>query len=131
MIARRDFLQAALAASAIWGASGMGDWARLAARQALSQDRLLEFDSFGNVTLIHVTDIHGQLVPVWFREPEVNIGVGAAEGQPPHVTGADFLKLYGIAPGTPEAYALSYVDFVSLARSYGRMGGLDRVATII
>ncbi|MBL3607761.1 thiosulfohydrolase SoxB [Rhodovulum sulfidophilum] len=131
MIARRDFLQAALAASAIWGASGMGDWARLAARQALSQDRLLEFDSFGNVTLIHVTDIHGQLVPVWFREPEVNIGVGAAEGQPPHVTGADFLKLYGIAPGTPEAYALSYVDFVSLARSYGRMGGLDRVATVI
>lgn len=131
MIARRDFLQAALAASAIWGASGMGDWARLAARQALSQDRLLEFDSFGNVTLIHVTDIHGQLVPVWFREPEVNIGVGAAEGQPPHVTGADFLKLYGIAPGTPEAYALSYVDFVSLARSYGRMGGLDRVATVV
>ncbi|MBL3561082.1 thiosulfohydrolase SoxB [Rhodovulum sulfidophilum] len=131
MIARRDFLQAALAASAIWGASGMGNWARLAARQALSQDRLLEFDSFGNVTLIHVTDIHGQLVPVWFREPEVNIGVGAAEGQPPHVTGADFLKLYGIAPGTPEAYALSYVDFVSLARSYGRMGGLDRVATVI
>ncbi|MCE8421117.1 thiosulfohydrolase SoxB [Rhodovulum sulfidophilum] len=131
MIARRDFLQAALAASAIWGASGMGNWARLAARQALSQDRLLEFDSFGNVTLIHVTDIHGQLVPVWFREPEVNIGVGAAEGQPPHVTGADFLKLYGIAPGTPEAYALSYVDFVSLARSYGRMGGLDRVATVV
>jgi len=131
MIARRDFLQAALAASAIWGASGMGNWARLAARQALSQDRLLEFDSFGNVTLIHVTDIHGQLVPVWFREPEVNIGVGAAEEQPPHVTGADFLKLYGIAPGTPEAYALSYVDFVSLARSYGRMGGLDRVATVV
>ncbi|WP_414899039.1 thiosulfohydrolase SoxB [Rhodovulum sp. YEN HP10] len=131
MIARRDFLQAALAASAIWGASGTGNWARLAARQALSQDRLLEFDSFGNVTLIHVTDIHGQLVPIWFREPEVNIGVGAAEGQPPHVTGADFLRLYGIPAGSPEAYALSYVDFVSLARGYGRMGGLDRVATVV
>ncbi|PTW50934.1 thiosulfohydrolase SoxB [Rhodovulum kholense] len=131
MISRRDFLQAALAASAVWGASGMGNWARLAAQQALTQDRLLEFDTFGNVTLIHVTDIHGQLVPVWFREPEINIGVGAAAGKPPHVTGADFLKLYGIAPGTPEAYALSYVDFVSLAKSYGRMGGLDRVATVI
>ncbi|RBO51820.1 thiosulfohydrolase SoxB [Rhodovulum sp. BSW8] len=131
MISRRDFLQAALAASAVWGASGAGNWARLAAQQALTQDRLLEFDTFGNVTLIHVTDIHGQLVPVWFREPEINIGVGAAAGQPPHVTGADFLKLYGIAPGTPEAYALSYVDFVSLAKGYGRMGGLDRVATVI
>ncbi|TDX28494.1 thiosulfohydrolase SoxB [Rhodovulum visakhapatnamense] len=131
MISRRDFLQAALAASAVWGASGAGNWARLAAQQALTQDRLLEFDTFGNVTLIHVTDIHGQLVPLWFREPEINIGVGAAAGQPPHVTGADFLKLYGIAPGTPEAYALSYVDFVSLAKGYGRMGGLDRVATVI
>ncbi|MBL3569724.1 thiosulfohydrolase SoxB [Rhodovulum sulfidophilum] len=131
MISRRDFLQAALAASAVWGASGAGNWARLAAQQALTQDRLLEFDTFGNVTLIHVTDIHGQLVPIWFREPEINIGVGAAAGQPPHVTGADFLKLYGIAPGTPEAYALTYVDFVSLAKGYGRMGGLDRVATVI
>ncbi|RAP42045.1 thiosulfohydrolase SoxB [Rhodovulum viride] len=131
MISRRDFLQAALAASAVWGASGAGNWARLAAQQALTQDRLLEFDTFGNVTLIHVTDIHGQLVPVWFREPEINIGVGAAAGKPPHVTGADFLKLYGIPAGTPEAHALSYVDFVSLAKGYGRMGGLDRVATVI
>jgi len=131
MISRRDFLQAAVAASAVYGASGIGNWARLAAQQALTQDQLLGFDSFGNVTLIHVTDIHGQLKPIWFREPEINLGVGEVNGKPPHVTGADFLRMFDIKPGTPEAYALTYVDFVSLAKSYGRMGGLDRVATVI
>ncbi|MGC9418457.1 MAG: thiosulfohydrolase SoxB [Rhodovulum sp.] len=131
MISRRDFLQAAVAASAVYGASGVGNWAKLAAQQALTQDQLLQFDSFGNVTLIHVTDIHAQLKPIWFREPEINLGVGAVNGKPPHVTGEDFLKMFDIEPGTPEAYALTYVDFVSLARGYGKMGGLDRVATVI
>ncbi|TCM79294.1 thiosulfohydrolase SoxB [Rhodovulum steppense] len=131
MISRRDFLQAAVAASAVYGASGIGNWAKLAAQQALGQDQLLQFDTFGNVTLIHITDIHGQLKPIWFREPEINLGVGAATGKPPHVTGEDFLKMFNITPGTPEAYALSYVDFVSLAKGYGRMGGLDRVATVL
>ncbi|MGB8621544.1 MAG: thiosulfohydrolase SoxB [Paracoccaceae bacterium] len=120
-----------MAASAIYGASGVGNWSKLAAQQAMTQDDLLNFDSFGNVTLIHVTDIHGQLKPVWFREPEINIGVGAVNGVPPHVTGQDFLKMFDIAPGSPEAYALTYVDFVALAKAYGRMGGLDRIATVL
>ncbi|HDR29799.1 thiosulfohydrolase SoxB [Rhodovulum sp.] len=131
MISRRDFLQAAVAASAVYGASGIGNWAKLVAQQALGQDQLLQFDTFGNVTLIHITDIHGQLKPIWFREPEINLGVGAATSKPPHVTGEDFLKMFDITPGTPEAYALTHVDFVSLARGYGRMGGLDRVATVL
>lgn len=82
MITRREFLQASLAASAIVGASGVGNWSRLAAQQALTQDQLLQFDDFGNVTLIHITDLHAQLKPIWFREPEWNIGVGDAKGQP-------------------------------------------------
>lgn len=131
MITRREFFQAAMAASALYGASGFGRWGRLAAQQALTQDQLLQFDDFGNVTLIHVTDIHAQLKPVWFREPEINIGVGEAKGQVPHVTGAEFQQMFGIAPGSPDAYALSYPDFEALARSYGRMGGMDRVATVV
>jgi len=128
MISRRDFLQASVAASAIYGATG---WNRAAAQQSLTQDKLLEFDTTGNVTLIHITDIHGQLKPIYFREPEINLGMGAVNGLPPHVTGADFLKLFNMTPGTPEAYALTYQDFTSLAKSYGRMGGLDRAATVI
>jgi sulfur-oxidizing protein SoxB len=131
MISRREFIQASLAASAAVGASGLGNWARLAAQQALTQDQLLQFDAFGNVTLVHVTDIHAQLKPVWFREPEWNIGVGEVKGKPPHVVGKAFLDMFGIAPGTPEAYALTYDDFAALGRSYGRMGGMDRVATVI
>ncbi|MGR1580516.1 thiosulfohydrolase SoxB [Thalassobius sp. S69A] len=131
MISRRDFLQVSMAASAMYGASGFGNWARLAAQQKLTQDELLQFDTFGNVSLIHVTDIHAQLKPIYFREPEINLGVGAAKGQVPHVTGADFRKMYGINDGSASAYALTYDDFSSLAQTYGKVGGLDRVSTVI
>ncbi len=131
MISRRDFLQVGMAASALVGASGFGNWARLAAQQALTQDQLLEFQTFGNVSLIHITDIHAQLKPIYFREPSVNIGVGGNKGAVPHITGADFRKAYGIADGSPSHYALSAGDFSSLAQGYGRVGGLDRVATVI
>ena len=131
MISRRDFLQAGMAASALVGASGFGNWSRLAAQQALTQDQLLQFDTFGNVSLIHITDIHAQLKPIYFREPEINLGVGDNKGHVPHITGADFRKLYGIEDGSPSAYALTYNDFTALAKTYGRMGGMDRVATVV
>lgn len=131
MIARRHFLQAGLAASALWGASGFGNWSRLAAQQRLSQDDLIGSGGPGNVTLIHITDIHAQTQPIWFREPEINLGVGEAQGLVPHVTGAAFRKLYGIEDGSPLDYALTYDDFVALGREYGRMGGLDRIATVL
>ncbi|GAB4531954.1 MAG: thiosulfohydrolase SoxB [Ruegeria sp.] len=120
-----------MAASALVGASGFGNWARLAAQQSLTQDQLLEFETFGNVSLIHITDIHAQLKPIYFREPSVNIGVGANKGVVPHVTGADFRRLYGIEDGSPSHYALTSDDFAALAKTYGRVGGLDRVATVI
>ena len=131
MISRREFLQASVAASALYGASGVGNWARLAAQQVLTQDQLLQFDAFGNITLVHITDIHAQLKPIWFREPEINIGVGDVKGVPPHVTGADFIKQFNLTPGSPEAYALTYEDFTSLGKAYGKMGGMDRVATVV
>ncbi|MCY4207301.1 MAG: thiosulfohydrolase SoxB [Roseovarius sp.] len=131
MISRRDFLQVGMAASAVVGASGFGNWAKLAARQKLTQDKLLEFGKFGNVSLIHITDIHAQLKPIYFREPEVNIGVGPNRGLVPHITGSDFRKAYGLVDGSPSAYALTHDDFASLAREYGKVGGLDRVATVV
>ncbi|EBA02503.1 sulfur oxidation B protein [Rhodobacterales bacterium HTCC2150] len=131
MISRRDFLQSSMAVAAIYGGSGFGSWSRAAAQQAMSQDQLLDFDTYGNVSLIHVTDIHGQLKPIYFREPSINIGVGGNKGAVPHVTGADFRKMYGIEDGTASAYALSHNDFSALAQTYGRVGGLDRVSTVI
>ncbi len=132
MISRREFLQAAVAAGAIVGTAGAGSWQALAARQALmSQDDLLKFPTMGNVTLVHLTDIHAQLMPIYFREPSINVGVGEAKGQPPHLTGKDFLEMYKIAPETPDAYALSSVDYSALASEYGRMGGIDRIATVL
>jgi sulfur-oxidizing protein SoxB len=131
MVSRRDFLQVGMATTAIYGASGFGNFSKLAAQQKLTQDDLLKFDTYGNVSLIHITDIHGQLKPIYFREPEINLGVGDATGQVPHITGAQFRKMYGINDGSPSHYALTHNDFSALAKEYGRLGGLDRVATVI
>ena len=131
MISRRDFLQVGMATTAIYGASGFGNFSKLAAQQKLTQDDLLKFDTYGNVSLIHITDIHGQLKPIYFREPEINLGVGDATGQVPHITGAQFRNMYGINDGSPSHYALTHNDFSALAKEYGRLGGLDRVATVI
>lgn len=131
MLSRRDFLQASFAASAIVGASGFGSWSKLAAQQRLTQDQLLDFETTGNVTLVHMTDCHAHIKPVWFREPSINLGVGEVKGKPPHISGEKFLETYGLTAGSPEAYALSSVDFVALAREYGRLGGFDRISTVL
>jgi sulfur-oxidizing protein SoxB len=129
MITRREFLQVGAATAAI--VAGGGTFTRALAQQKLTQDDLLKFDALGNVTLLHVADIHGQLMPVYFREPSVNLGVGEARGQPPHVTGKEFLTRFGIAEKSAAAYALTSEDFEALAKSYGRIGGLDRLATVV
>ena len=131
MISRREFLQAGLATSAILSGLGTSNWSRVMAQQSLAQDQLLQFDDFGNLTLIHITDAHAHLKPIWFREPDTNIGIGEAAGRVPHVVGEAFQQMFGIAPGSPEAYALTWPDFASLAQSYGRMGGFDRIATVV
>lgn len=127
MLSRRDFLQVAAATAAFLP----GGWSQAFAQQKLTQDELLRFDPVGNVTLVHVTDIHGQLVPVLFREPSTNLGVGEAQGLVPHLTGKALLDHYKIAPGSAHAYALASEDFTALAKSYGKLGGLDRIATIL
>ncbi len=131
MVSRREFLAATAALASITGSGLVGRWSRAAAQQRMSEDDLLGAPSFGNLTLLHVTDIHAQLKPVYFREPAVNIGIGAVAGLPPHLSGADFLKLYRLEPGSPEAYALTCEDYAALAERYGKMGGLDRIATIV
>jgi sulfur-oxidizing protein SoxB len=129
MITRREILQVGAATAAL--ATGGGGFTRAMAQQRLSEAELLKFDALGNVTLLHVADIHGQLMPVYFREPSINLGVGAARGQPPHLTGADFLKRFGLPAKSAAAYALTSEDFSALAKTYGRIGGLDRLATVI
>ncbi|KIZ43767.1 MULTISPECIES: thiosulfohydrolase SoxB [Rhodopseudomonas] len=131
MISRREFLQATAAASALTLGSGLGQLGQVAAQQRLTQADITRFDPLGTVTILHVTDIHAQLVPLHFREPSVNLGVGDAKGQPPHLTDAAFREYFKIATGSPDAFALTADDFVQLARNYGRMGGMDRIATLI
>jgi S-sulfosulfanyl-L-cysteine sulfohydrolase len=87
--------------------------------------------SAANVTLMHITDCHAQLLPVYFREPDVNIGVGEARGRPPHLVGEALLKHFGLKPGTREAHAYTHLDYVEAARSHGKVGGFAHLATLV
>lgn len=125
-VTRRDFLKLIAIA-----ASGLTTISRQALAAALSPERLLEFQALGNVTLLHLTDTHATLRPVYYREPDTLIGVGPEEGKPPYLTGAAFLRHYGIELESPEAYALTYLGFPELAARYGRMGGYAHIATLV
>jgi len=125
-LSRRDLLQAAAATAAFAVAKPS-----LAQRRDPRQEDLLKFEAKGQVTLLNFTDLHAQLVPLYFREPSANIGVGAARGLPPHLVGDKLLSAYGIVSGSYDAYALAYTDFETLALGFGRMGGLDRLATLV
>ncbi|HSF21986.1 MAG TPA: thiosulfohydrolase SoxB, partial [Burkholderiales bacterium] len=85
----------------------------------------------GNVTLLHFTDCHAQLLPIHFREPDVNIGIAGALGKPPHLVGEALLRHFKIAPKTRPAHAFTYLDFESAARNFGRVGGFAHLATLV
>jgi sulfur-oxidizing protein SoxB len=129
MLDRRQFLQVAAATAVLTGSQGA--MSRLAAAQKITQEDLLAFEPVGQVTLLNFADCHAQLVPLFYREPSVNLGVGGVRGKPPHITGAEFLKHYDLKPQSAAAHAFSSEDFSALARSYGRVGGMDRMATLI
>jgi sulfur-oxidizing protein SoxB len=123
-VTRRDLLKV-LALAAAAGVSPR----RLDADETVA--RLLEFEPLGNVTLLHITDTHAALRPVFYREPDTLLGVGDERGKPPYLTGARFLRQYHIAPGSPAAYACTSVDFPALAARYGKMGGYAHLATLV
>ena len=127
MLSRRDVLQVALAAAAV---VGLPHGARTQSR-AVRQEDLLQFRAKGQVTLLHMADCHAQLKPIYYREPSINLGVGEANGLPPHLTDTALLERFGIEAGSRDAYALSSADFEGLARVYGRVGGMDRMATLV
>jgi sulfur-oxidizing protein SoxB len=85
----------------------------------------------GNARILHITDVHGQLNPVYFREPNVNLGVGDAFGRPPHVVGKGLLDYMGLNADSLESYAYTYLDFENAARKYGKTGGFAQVKTLL
>ena len=118
---RREFLQLlALAAAA-------GGTLRPGASAAQSADELYDVPAFGNVSLLHLTDVHAQLLPVHFREQSINIG----NGEPPHLVGEAFLKRFSIPAGSAAAHAFTHLDFESAARRYGKTGGFAHLATLV
>jgi sulfur-oxidizing protein SoxB len=124
MMNRREFLQML----AVAAASGMA----IDSKKALAGDLdLYNLPRFGNVSLMHMTDCHAQLLPIYFREPNVNLGIGSAMGKVPHLVGEHLLKYYRIKPGTREAHAFTYIDFVQAARTYGKVGGFAHLKTLV
>ena len=120
-INRREFIQT-LAAASVSG---------LLPATASARAGLYDFKPFGEVRLVHLTDSHAQLSPVYYREPHVNIGIGDNWGRPPHIVGSEFLKRFGVAPQSPQAYALTYTEFFELAEKYGKVGGYAYIKTLV
>ena len=121
---RREFIQllslAAAAGLPLTGRSSSSDPAQI-----------YDCPPFGNVSLLHFTDCHAQLLPLYFREPSANIGLGDAFGRVPHRVGSYFLDYFSIPQGSPEAYAYTCLDFESMARQFGKVGGFAHLATLI
>jgi len=120
---RREFLST-LAAAAACGAP-------LGAARAQVAGALYDVPRFGNVHLLHITDTHAQLLPVHFREPSANLGVGDAKGKLPHLVGEHLLRAANLAPGSAPAHAFTYLDFERAARRYGKTGGFAHLATLV
>jgi sulfur-oxidizing protein SoxB len=123
-LSRREFLQLLAAASA-------AGFALPAFGTTQTADDPYDLPRFGNVSLLHFTDCHAQLLPVHYREPAINLGVGTMRGQPPHLVGNALLKHYGIAPDTRLAHALTHLDFTAAAHHYGKVGGFAHLATLV
>ena len=127
-IGRRDFMQILAIASA----AGMTLEHRDAlAAQAGASERLYELPAFGNVSFMHFTDCHAQLMPIHFREPNVNLGIAGSMAKAPHLVGEALLKEFGVAPGSAKAHAFTYLDFDKAAQTYGKVGGFAHLATLV
>jgi len=124
-LSRREFLQVMALASA----AGLIPRAGLASRKAPSD--LYEIPKSGNVRLLHITDSHAQLLPIYFREPNVNLGIGAAYGKAPHIVGNELLKHFNLPVDGIESHAYTYLDFNQAAKTYGRVGGFAYLKTLI
>ena len=126
-LSKREFLQVLAAASV----GGMGLQRYAWADSAAADKALYDVPQFGNVSLLHMTDCHAQLKPIYFREPSVNLGIGAMKNQRPHLVGEHLLKACGIQPGTASAHAFSYLDFDAAAKRYGKVGGFAHLSTLV
>ncbi|WP_027015363.1 thiosulfohydrolase SoxB [Comamonas composti] len=126
-ISKREFFQLLAAA----GVAGMGLSRYAHADIAKAANALYDLPRFGNVSFLHMTDCHAQLKPIYFREPNVNIGIGDMRGQRPHLVGEELLKSVGVPAGTPAAHALSYLDFEQAAQRYGKVGGFAHLSTLV
>ena len=123
---RREFLNVLAAA----GVSGMAPTASFAQAEQ-NAERVYDAPAFGNVSLLHITDCHAQLLPIYFREPNVNIGVAGMAGKAPHIVGQNFLKHFEIPADPRLAHAFTYLDFERYAGVYGKVGGFAHLATLI
>jgi sulfur-oxidizing protein SoxB len=124
---RREFLNLLAAATA----AGLPVTSRAALDRQAGAKLYDAVTPFGQVSFLHFTDCHAQLMPVHFREPSMNLGIGDAKGKPPHLVGHAFLKHFGVKPGTPEAHAFTFLDFTAAARAYGKVGGFAHLATLV
>ncbi|MCU7833758.1 MAG: 5'-nucleotidase C-terminal domain-containing protein [gamma proteobacterium symbiont of Taylorina sp.] len=137
-VSRRNFVKmmgvsgtAAATIPALFPVSAIGQTGKTSSEMAKTPEDFYNVPMQGNVRILHITDVHGQLNPVFFREPNVNLGVGDAYGRPPHVVGKGLLSHMGLKENSPEAYAYTYLNFENVAKIYGKTGGFAHIKTLV
>ena len=123
-LTKREFLQ-------VMGAASVAGMALGRHADAAAAGNMYDLPRFGQVSFLHMTDCHAQLMPIYFREPSINMGLGSMNGRLPHLVGEQLLKAAGLRPGTPAAHALTYLDFEQSAKRYGKVGGFAHLATLV
>ncbi len=118
---RREFVQTLAAASV----------AGFLPASSVAGNSLYDIPTFGQIRLLHITDSHAQLNPIYYREPHINIGIADSWGRPPHIVGDAYFKHFGISPASPQAYAFTYSNFAELAHRYGKVGGYAYIKSLV
>jgi sulfur-oxidizing protein SoxB len=128
-MSRREFLQMLAIASA--SGFALNSKSAISANNTTSTDSFYDLPAYGNVSIMHMTDCHAQLKPIYFREPDVNIGLGSSLGKAPHLVGEELLKHFGVRPNSIESHAFTYIDFEKAAKRFGKVGGFAHLSTLV
>lgn len=125
-IDRREFLHLL----GLAGAAGLLPFASCSSA-ADTAASLYDLPANGDARLLHITDTHAQLKPIYFREPSVNLGFHGVRDKAPHLTGDVFLQRFGIPANSRRAHAFTCLNFNEAAERFGKVGGFAYIKTLV
>lgn len=131
-ITRRDFFHLAgvLGASTFLAGCSSSTTTSSMLPSDISASTLMDMKPVGNVSILHICDLHAHLKPLYWREPSTLISAPELVGNPGFICGKNFMNYYGVKDDSLDAYFDTYLNFDELAKKFGKMGGVAHIKTI-